>query len=206
MTAKIAYIVSRFPHLPETFILREMNAIEKLARQIVLFPLIRQHQTIVHTEAEDWIERAHYKPYVSLAVLKANLIAFIKNPRRFLAVFGQIIVENLRSFQFLIRAIMLFPKAVAISEDMEAEGVKHIHAHYATHPALVAWIIHQFSGTPYSLTVHAHDIFVCRVMLDTKLREAEFIVAISEFNRNYLEENLGAWISKKIHIHPRYRQ
>ena len=200
MTAKIAYIVSRFPHLPETFILREMSALEKLERQIVLFPLIRQYQTVVHTEAENWIERAHFKPHVSLAILKTNLTTFFKNPRRFFTVFAQIIIKNFRSFQFLIRAILLFPKAVAMSQDMKAEGVTHIHAHYATHPALVAWIIHQFSGTPYSLTVHAHDIFVCRVMLDTKLREAEFIVSISEFNRNFLEDNVGAWISKKIHI------
>ena len=196
MTAKIAYIVSRFPHLSETFILREMNALEKLKQQIVLFPLIRQYQTTVHTEAENWIARAHFKPYISLAIFKSNLRIFIKNPRCFLDVFRQTIVGNLRSFQFLIRAVLLFPKAVAISEDVEAQGVKHIHAHYATHPALVAWIIHRFSGTPYSLTVHAHDIFVCRVMLDTKLREAEFIVAISEFNRKYLEENVGDWISK----------
>ena len=48
MSNKIAYIVSRFPHLPETFILREMIHVEKLGWQVELYPLIIQRQTVVH--------------------------------------------------------------------------------------------------------------------------------------------------------------
>ena len=54
MVSKIAYIMSRFPHLPETFILREMDAIEQLGWDISLYPLIGQHQEVIHDEAKSW--------------------------------------------------------------------------------------------------------------------------------------------------------
>jgi glycosyltransferase involved in cell wall biosynthesis len=65
---------------------------------------------------------------------------------------------------------------------------------------LVAWLIHQWTGIPYSITVHAHDIFVEKPMLATKIRDAVFISSISEFNRKYLAELLGAWVNEKTRI------
>jgi glycosyltransferase involved in cell wall biosynthesis len=87
-----------------------------------------------------------------------------------------------------------------MAEHFQADGIQHIHAHYATHPALVAWLIHQWTGLPYSVTVHAHDIFVEKPMLATKLQDAVFVSSISEFNRQYLAELLGPWVRQKTQI------
>jgi glycosyltransferase involved in cell wall biosynthesis len=83
---------------------------------------------------------------------------------------------------------------------MTDQGITHIHAHYATYPAVAAWIIHYLTGISYSVTVHAHDIYVERSMLSTKLRDARFIVAISEFNRDFLVRHVGDWVFDKIRI------
>ena len=40
MPAKIAYILSRFPKISETFILREVNTLENKGWEICLYPLI----------------------------------------------------------------------------------------------------------------------------------------------------------------------
>ncbi|MCA9978703.1 MAG: hypothetical protein KC413_23250, partial [Anaerolineales bacterium] len=69
MGTKIAYVMSRFPHLPETFILREMNEIEQHGWDVALYPLIKQQQDIVHAEAKSWIPRARYLPFFSGDVL-----------------------------------------------------------------------------------------------------------------------------------------
>ncbi|RPH60873.1 MAG: colanic acid biosynthesis glycosyltransferase WcaL, partial [Chloroflexi bacterium] len=87
-----------------------------------------------------------------------------------------------------------------MAERMQAEGVTHIHAHYATHPALAAWIIHNLTGIPYSITVHAHDIYVNQTMLEPKIRGARFVAAISEYNRQFLGKHLGPWAVEKTHI------
>ena len=200
MSGKIAYIVSRFPHLPETFILREMISLEQLGWQIELYPLIIQRQEVIHQEARPWLARAHTVPWTSLSLLKANLMRLFRDPRRYLSLFLRAVRENLHSPKFLSRALLLFPRAVWMANRFQIEGINHIHAHYATHPALVAWLINQLTGISYSITVHAHDIFAEKPMLATKLQDSVFISAISEFNRKYLTDMFGAWVQQKTQI------
>jgi len=200
MATRIAYIVSRFPHLPETFILREMIYLEKLGWQIELYPLIIQQQEIVHVEARPWLRRVHAVPWLSFSVLKSNLLQMIRAPRRYFSLLGRVMRENFRSPKFLARAVMLFPRAVWMADAFKRQGISHIHAHYATHPALVAWLINQLTGIAYSVTVHAHDIFVEKPMLATKLHDSVFVSSISEFNRNYLADLFGPWINDKTAI------
>ena len=112
----------------------------------------------------------------------------------------QVLKENLGSPKFLIRSLLLFPKAVLMARMFREENINHVHAHYATHPALAAWIIHKFTGISYSVTVHAHDIFAEKPMLATKLRDSAQIVAISEYNKNYLVKILGSWVSDMTQV------
>jgi len=188
---KIAYIMSRFPHLPETFILREMIALEQLGWQIELYPLIIQRQELIHQEARPWL---------ALDLLKANIVRLIHHPRRYLSLFWRALRGNLSSPKFLVRALLLFPRAIWMAERFKADGICHIHAHYATHPALVAWLINQLTDISYSITVHAHDIFVERPMLATKLQDSFFVSSISEFNRKYLADMFGPWVQQKTQI------
>jgi predicted protein tyrosine phosphatase len=95
-----------------------------------------------------------------------------------LRIWSQALRENAGDPSFLARTLILLPKAVYYAQEMEAEGIEHIHAHYATHPALAAWVIHRLTGISYSITVHAHDIFVSQSMLATKLRDADLSKAM----------------------------
>ncbi len=200
MRQRVAYVMSRFPHLPETFILREMVSLEARGWQVLLYPLIFQRQEVVHSEARPWIERAWKRGFLSPRVLGDNLLLLLRSPKRYLGTLGRVLRENRASPKFLLRAIALWPKSVSLAREATSLDVPHIHAHYATHPALAAWIVYRLTGIPYSITVHAHDIFVCHAMLETKLRDAAFVVAISDFNRRYLQELLGAWVAGKTRV------
>lgn len=200
MKRRIAYIMSRFPHLPETFILREMQAMENLGWDIALYPLIRQNQPVVHPQAQPWIPRARRLNFISPAIIAANARALCQRPRVYGGLWWRTLGENRSSPNFLIRAAVLMPQAVYAARLMQREGIVHIHAHYATHPALMAWIIHHLTGISYSITVHAHDIFVRTAMLATKLRDASFIAAISDYNRNHIVRLVGEWVCAKTHL------
>jgi glycosyltransferase involved in cell wall biosynthesis len=197
---KIAYVMSRFPLLSETFILREMIEVENLGYEVVLYPLICQDQPVVHEEAKKWMPRARCIPFFSAAILLENLRAFINKPAAYVSILIQIIWHNRSSLDFLTKGLFLFPKAVHAAKLMKLEGIEHIHAHYATHPALKAWIIHKLTGISYSVTIHSHDIYDCHAMLAPKLREAVFLAPISEYNIRYLINLLGEWVREKCHV------
>jgi colanic acid/amylovoran biosynthesis glycosyltransferase len=81
------------------------------------------------------------------------------------------------------------PLAAAHAHRLEREGIEHVHAHFASYPALAAWIAHRLAGVPYSFTPHAHDLFVHQSMLARKAADAAFVVAISDYNRRFLLEH-----------------
>lgn len=196
----VAYVVSRFPHLPETFILREMQELERAGVAVHLFPLVLQDQAVIHPEAATWIPRAQTHRYLSRQVLGPAFEAAWRRPVRFWRSAVGALAGNVRSPKFLSRALAIVPKAAGVARAMREQGVTHVHTHYGTHPALLAWLVHQLEGIPYSVTVHAHDIFVDTSMLGTKLHDAAFVVAISEYNKRHLETLLGPSIVAKTHV------
>lgn len=197
---RLGYLMSRFPHLPETFILREMIELQRLGWDIRIYPLILQRQNVQHGDVDRLWKQTTYIPFFSFEVLVANLKMFFTSPGKYCVALVKSLGGNLSSPKFFLRTLALFPKAAALSQQLQKDGVTHLHVHYATHPAMVAWIIHQLTGISYSVTAHAHDIYVNHAMLAAKLHDAAFVVTISEFNRRYLENLLGKWISPKIHI------
>ena len=197
---RIAYIMSRFPLLSETFILREMDEFERQGGEILLFPLICQEQDLTHYDAELWLERRNCIPFMDIHVLGSLIKTFIKNPLKFITVLIKIVFWNLPSPKFLLRTLILFPKAIRTANKIETENIDHLHVHYASHPALVAYIIHQFTGISYSITIHSHDIYDNHVMLKQKLGAAKFLVTISNFNLDYLVKLLGNWVGKKVFV------
>lgn len=197
---KIAYIMSRFPLLSETFILREMVEVERQGHEVIMYPLICQHQPVVHNETKKWASRVNCIPFMSLAVFVENLRSFFRHPLRYISLLWRVFKENLSSLDFLTKSLYLFPKAVYTAKRIQMDGVDHIHAHYATHPALEAWIIHNLTGINYSITIHAHDIYDCQAMLETKLRDAIFLAPISNYNIDFMANHVGEWIREKCHV------
>ena len=67
--------------------------------------------------------------------------------------------------------------------------IDHIHVHFGTSEATVALLAWQLGGLPYSLTLHAFDIFrdnVDRPLLARKINESRFTITVSEFNRRFM--------------------
>lgn len=190
--------MSRFPQLTETFILREMSSLPQDEWDVELFPLIIQDEGIIHDEASVWSQRAHAPSWSS--IIGANFKLVLSRPLLYIQSFLRTIIGNFASPKFLIRSIYLFPKVVWMAEQMRKINVKHIHAHFATHPAFAAWLINQITGISYSVTVHAHDIFVNKTMLRQKIENACKVVAISEFNRRYLDDFLGGDVKEKTSV------
>ncbi|MEM7111163.1 MAG: glycosyltransferase [Chloroflexota bacterium] len=193
MKHKIAYIMSHFPHLPNTFVLREVVEMERLGWQIALYPLAKQETTSQQLASQQL-------PLATKTIFKVNLSTLLDNPLRYLSLLLQIMGKNLGHFYHFIQALTLFPKAVYAATLMQKEGISHIHAYFATQPALVAWIIHKLTGINYSVAVHAPDTFGKTSMLATKLNDATFVAAISKSNRQHLAKAIGSWVNDKTYV------
>jgi glycosyltransferase involved in cell wall biosynthesis len=96
--------------------------------------------------------------------------------------------------------MLFFPKSVYLASMMQRRGIQHIHAHFASHPAAAAWIIHRFSGIGYSFVAHGSDLHRDQHMLKEKVHDARFVAAISEYNRNMILDVCGSQYQSKIDV------
>ena len=85
-----------------------------------------------------------------------------------------------------MRALATIPIAAAHAREVRTLGIDHVHAHFASYPALAAWFCWRLTGVPYSVTAHAHDLFMSQVFLRRKLADARVFVTVSEHNRHFI--------------------
>ena len=197
---RIAYIVSRFPKITETFILFEIVELARLGTEVGVYSILRENEGVMHAEAVPIVERAHYCNLFSWAVLRSQLFWLRRSPARYLRAWWRSLSRNAASPSFFLRAFAIVPVAAHYARQMQEEGIEHVHASWATHPALVAYVIRILSGIPYSFTAHAHEIYCDRTMLGEKIRQSEFFVTISEYNRRLLTELYGPECAAKMHV------
>jgi glycosyltransferase involved in cell wall biosynthesis len=197
----IAVLMSRFPSVTETFILREMIEMERQGMPVRVVSMIKETPPVLHDAVKPWIPRALFTPFLSAGVVAANARMFARRPVRYVALLARLIAGTIARPLTLLKTLAIFPKSVAIAEQLERENVRHVHAHYASFPATMALIIATLGrGISFSITVHAHDIQVDRSLLRWKLREVRFVRSISDFNRRFLEDLYPSEARGKIHV------
>jgi glycosyltransferase involved in cell wall biosynthesis len=197
---KVAYIMSRFPKLTETFVLYEMLALEQSGARVEIYPLLRERQSVTHPEAERLVRQARFQPFFSPGILYAQWHFFHRNPVRYLTLWWEVLRGAFGSLNFFVGALGIFPKAVRFAYEMERQGVAHVHAHFATHPTVAALIIHRLTDIPFSFTAHGSDLHVDRRMLDRKTDAAAFVVTVSSYNKEVMVRECGERARDKIHI------
>jgi glycosyltransferase involved in cell wall biosynthesis len=91
-------------------------------------------------------------------------------------------IEVAKSYEALLRGVEQLDWIESFDPDV-------IHAHWATYPSTVAWVLARVLGKPFGFTCHAHDIFVNDHLLREKIEQAKVAVTISQFNVNWLTEH-----------------
>ena len=195
---RIGYVVSRFPALSETFVLRELVEIDRQPGvRCELFSLFPEAVEPVHPAARDWVGRRRRASPGGVVGALAYWAAH--RPLRLAAVLLAVIRDYARSPRVLGRALVAVAGALQHARTLRADPVDHLHAHFATYPALAAWSCSRMVGIRYSFTAHAHDIFVHRLGLRRRIEDAAFCVGISEHNARILRD-LAAGRGSQVHV------
>ena len=196
----IAYVMSRFPKVTETFVLYEAVALLDAGREVRLYPLLLEEAQVQHPEVDRVASRVRFRPFLDLGVLGGSAALACTRPLRTAGAFFALVGAYWRSPKRLAQGLALFPKTLAYARDMEREGVRHVHAHFANHPATVAWMIHRLTRIPFSFTAHGSDLHVDQTGLAQKLRAAAFGVQISDYNRRFVLERVGEWATSRLRV------
>ncbi len=197
---RVAYISSRFPKLSETFVLAEVLAVARRGVQVDVHPLQTKRERVMHPEAAPLAAAAHYAPLMSVPVASSQVFWLRRDARGYLSALAAALRGTWSSPKFFAGALAFFPRAAHAARHMEADGVQHVHCHFASHPALAGFVIHRLTGIPFSFTAHGSDLHVDRTMLPQKVAEAAFVATISEDNRRLILAECGERFADRVHV------
>ena len=198
----MAYLLGTYPALTETFVLREMIALRERGLAIVVGAARRPDmaQRVACPEGLADVTCLYARPDRLPRHLLAFAGALLRRPRR--------TWRALRTFRRAAgrlppregaRLLYHFVAGVGFAGELRRLGVRHVHSHFtsATNMALAA---HLVEGLPFSFTAHASDdLYVQPVLMPEKTAAAEFVVAVCEYSRRYLDSLTGFRHSAKLH-------
>src|SRR6478609_6814654 len=87
----IAVLMSRFPSVTETFILREMIEMERQGMPVRVVSMIKETPPVLHDAVKSWIPRALFTPFLSPGVIAANARMFARRPLRYLTLLTRLV-------------------------------------------------------------------------------------------------------------------
>lgn len=196
---RIAYVVSLFPKLSETFILREILGLRARGHDVRILSLKRETETIRHPEADGLMEATDY-PGGIVSLIGATLWWIGRRPWALAQVAARIAADHAAHPVLLAKSLALIPLSLWAARRLLRLGATRVHAHWASWPAQTAWISWRLTGIPYSVTAHAHDLFLPNPMLPRKVSDSRFFATISEYNRSFLIQACGAGALGRIRL------
>lgn len=199
---KVGYILKSFPVLSQTFVLNELATLRTLGVPFEIFPVLRPLQSPVqHQMTEALLEhvipwRQTRKPFANVLCSNLHLLARC-GPQCYRR------AHQLTETGGFWHGWRAFGRFAYWADDLRRRGVNHLHAHFGTEGASVARIFATLLHLPFSMTLHANDIFQPPPDLGEKLREAVFVVTVSQYNKTYLLDTYSGLDPGKIRVlHP----
>lgn len=186
---RLGYLVSTYPAISHTFILREIQHLRRDGWQIVSASVNQPDRPLAQMEAYEKQEAEStygIKADGARGALKAALWAV---PR-----YGLSSVKMLLSAWRLggaakpWKGIAYGVEALMVTRWMEQQGLRHLHVHFGNAGATVGLLTKRLNQCHLSLTIHGPDEFddVPGQHLALKMKEADAVICISQFARSQL--------------------
>jgi colanic acid/amylovoran biosynthesis glycosyltransferase len=203
---RIAYVVSAFPVLSQTFVINELVGVQEAGHEVVIVPLYPapplpvHHQTLLELRPKAILPTTFF----DFRVACLALWMLCRHPLR---VIGTVVslhwTARLNPYAH-VGLIAITPKALATAWRLRRIKADRIHAHFATYPATCAGIAGRVSGIPFSFTAHAYDIYCTtpklhNATLGWKLTHAFQVFTVSECSTHLLRQRLCDPRNDRIH-------
>jgi glycosyltransferase involved in cell wall biosynthesis len=185
---KLAYLLSEYPTLGHTYLLREVRQLRDLGWEIQTIS-VRKPQArtsaLLSAETDELSSTWYILDDGALGHLKSHLATLATHPLRY--VHG--LVTALRFGSYHPRrtglALAYFAEAVWTGDRLKRAGITHLHSVYST---TVALILSRVFDVHLSMTLHGPAEFTDPegFAIHDKVRAAEVVCAISYFGRSQI--------------------
>ena len=180
----VAYLSNEFPVSVEPYVGQEIQELRKRGVNVIACSIRRSSETVGTVSASDG-ETLYLEPLRMGQLLRAAWLCL-----RNVTLLGDLLLRALirggESPLRRLRAVLHTWLGAYYAVSLQGRGVTHIHVHHGYFASWVAMVAARLLGIDFSMTLHGSDLLLHAAYLDMKLKNCNFCITISEFNRRYI--------------------
>ncbi len=188
---RLAYLISQYPAISHTFILREIRMLRNFGFDISVASINspdRNAEQLTDAECEESNNTYYIKPAGVKGAIKAHFYTLFTQPLNYLS--GLFFALRLGQFDLkkILYSLFYFVEAIMIGQWMRRHKLAHLHVHFGMAAATVGLITKRIFPITFSFTMHGprdfYDVYGC--YLTQKVIDADFICCITHFASSQL--------------------
>lgn len=185
---RIAMLTNAYPKVSHSFIRSEVLALERMGFAVERITVRRAAEPLVdmldrreQTRTTILLDGAWGR--LAVTVLRRAIVS----PRRFATALFAAVTSAIGAAG-LLRNLAYLAEACRLATMLERKGIRHVHVHFGTNPAMVARLASKLAPITYSLTIHGPEEFDApqALRLSEKIADAAFVAAVSDYGRAQL--------------------
>ncbi|MGH8018745.1 MAG: glycosyltransferase [Opitutaceae bacterium] len=149
----MAYLFTRFPHLTETFLQREVLAMKQLGLEPVLFSLHRGGGVFAGTTVRT------FNKWRLLQLFWLAFVECLRGPHALAGVARRLFLTWPRDWINYWENLYGAGIGVVLAREIRSGNFQHAHSVWASLPATTAWVLSRLTGVTFSIGAHAYDLF-----------------------------------------------
>lgn len=188
---RLAYLVSQYPAVSHTFVLREVRTLREAGFDIQVASINapdRPRSGLTAEEKEEAASTYYVKQAGPLGALVGLIVGFFQNPSGWIRGLTYSLSLGGSDLKKLLYGLFYFTEAVLIGRWMKSKDLTHLHVHFATPASTVGLIATRVFPITISITVHGPDEFYDApgYRLAEKIAGSAFLCCIGTYARSQL--------------------
>jgi glycosyltransferase involved in cell wall biosynthesis len=187
---RMGYLVSKYPAVSHTFILREVAALRQRGIVIDVASIndAGPREAMTQAERDEAANTFYVKNAGAAGALKAIASLAMHQPGKFFTGLRMAFKLGRTDPARILLCLFYFAEAAILARWLKERSLSHLHVHFATPAATVALLLACMAPVTFSMMVHGPDEFydVSSYFLEEKIAAARFVVCISFFAQSQL--------------------
>jgi colanic acid/amylovoran biosynthesis glycosyltransferase len=201
---RLAYLISQYPAVNHTFILREIRALRVLGIEVHVISIRASDRTPdkLSEEERDELRQTFTVLTAGLGpMLGAHVMTLSRRPTAYLAGLWETLRLARGDLRRLFANLAYFIEAVVVGDQMRRMNLTHMHCHFSS---TVALLVQRVFALTFSATIHGPSEFddVIGFHMAEKVARATFLCAISSYGRSQLMKASDPQHWDKLEISP----
>ncbi len=195
---RVLYLLRYYPRFSETFIVNEIIELERQGMDLQILSMRRPDDGFFHESVCRVCAVAGYLPETEQKLRRRTLPHLRRLLRSASAASRQEIRALYKQGRITFTDLL---GAVYVIRQLKKQSIDHTHVHFGKEASTLAFLANRLTGAPYSMTLHAYDIFrddVDRDLLARKINASRRVITVSNYNRTFLLDQFSPEDPEKV--------